>query len=93
MGRPELRAGARFGSREGCEQHGKALKPLLAQWTARQEMEPLFHACQQVRVGAAAVFSPSMIERQEQLRARDFFVTQEHSSAGQIRLPCAPYLP
>ena len=92
MGHPDWCADERFGSREGREQHGKALKPLLAQWTARQEMEPLFHACQQVRVGAAAVFSPSMIERQEQLRARDFFVTQEHSSAGQIRLPGAPYL-
>jgi len=91
MGSPDWALSKRFASREGRERHPAELKTRLSEWTAQWETEALFHACQNVRVGAAPVFDHAQLERQEHLRAREFFVRQHHPSAGAVVLPGAPY--
>jgi crotonobetainyl-CoA:carnitine CoA-transferase CaiB-like acyl-CoA transferase len=92
MGHPAWCDDPRFTSRKGREQHGPALKAYLREWTAQQEMEFLFHACQRVRAGAAPVLGYPQVEHQEHLKAREVFVTQRHPAAGAFRMPGAPYL-
>ena len=91
MGRPDWASDPRLSGREGRETHWAEVKARIGEWTAGWEVEPLFHACQQVRVGAAPVYDYPGLERSEHLLAREFFVEQPHRALGALKVPGAPY--
>ncbi len=92
MGNPEWCRDERYSTRPGRERHAKELKARLSEWTALQDQEPLFHRLQGARVGSAPVLTYPQVERQEQLRSREYFVSHDHPRAGKLTLPGAPYL-
>ncbi|HKI98003.1 MAG TPA: CoA transferase [bacterium] len=91
MGNPEWAMDPKYATRDGRQDHGHELKQRLSEWTRQWEAEPLYHACQGVRVGAAPVFTQQQLEHDEHLAAREFFVAQHHPPVGDVRLPGAPY--
>ncbi len=91
MGHPEWATDPRFGTRKGREVHAVELKARLSEWTVTMEAETLYHACQRNRVGAAPVLDYPALERQEHLRAREYFAAISHPRAGALTMPGAPY--
>jgi crotonobetainyl-CoA:carnitine CoA-transferase CaiB-like acyl-CoA transferase len=63
----------------------------LAEWIKGWKAEDLFHAGQAQRICFAPVFSMAQLARQEQLRARHFFVDVQHPRAGTLTHLGAPY--
>ncbi len=63
----------------------------LAEWIKEWKVEELFHTAQAQRLCFAPVFSMAQLARQEQLRARHFFVDVSHSRAGTLTHLGAPY--
>lgn len=63
----------------------------LAEWIKGWKAEDLFHAGQAQRVCFAPVFSMVQLARQEQLRARHFFIDVAHPRVGTLTHLGAPY--
>ena len=91
MGESEWGSGASFGSRDARGERSAELRERVSAWTRRLGAEEVFHALQQVRVGAAPVFDHARLAEQEHLRARGFFVPLDHPGAGRLELPGPPY--
>ncbi len=91
MGEPDWAASERFATRETRRENAVELLARISEWSAGWKVEDLFHACQQVKAGAAPVFDFRQLEAQEHLLAREFYVRQEHPAAGALRLPGAPF--
>lgn len=94
MGSPAWALGPEFGSTQlrGVPATMEVLERKLAEWTRGWEVQALFHACQERRIGASAVYVPEQLEQEPHLRARGFFQGVEHPHAGSLRLPGAPYM-
>ncbi|MBI4083212.1 MAG: CoA transferase [Candidatus Lambdaproteobacteria bacterium] len=92
MGTPAWAVSGRFATRDLRGENREELKRRLGEWTAPWETEPLFHACQKARVGAAPVYDYVQMEAAEQLQSRRYIMRQRHAVAGEVRLPGAPYL-
>ena len=91
IGAPEWGASAMFASRDERGAHAAELRDRVSAWTRTRTSEEVFHALQEVRVGAAPVFDHARLAEQEHLRARDFFVPLDHPGTGTIELPGPPY--
>ena len=91
MGETEWGSGVSFGTRDSRGEHSAEIRERVSAWTRRLGAEEVFHALQQVRVGAAPVFDHARLAEQEHLRARDFFVPVDHPGAGRIELLGSPY--
>ena len=91
IGETEWASSELFGSRDDRGAHAPEIRERVSAWTRRRSAEEVFHALQEVRVGAAPVFDYPRLGAQEHLRARDFFVPVDHPGAGRIELPGPPY--
>ena len=91
MGEEEWGSGVSFGTRDDRGEHSAEIRERVSAWTRRLGAEEVFHALQQVRVGAAPVFDHARLAEQEHLRARDFFVPVDHPGAGRIEMLGPPY--
>ena len=91
IGEAEWASSDLFASRDDRGAHAAEIRERVSAWTRRRSTEEVFHALQEVRVGAAPVFDYPRLGAQEHLRARDFFVPVDHAGAGRIELPGPPY--
>jgi crotonobetainyl-CoA:carnitine CoA-transferase CaiB-like acyl-CoA transferase len=91
MGNPAWAHEERFATRDKRGQQTEPLKELISQWTEQHTVEELFHTCQNARVGAAPVLTQAQLERDEHLKARQYFQPIEHPVAGTLQMPGAPY--
>ena len=91
MGESDWGSGASFGSRDSRGERSAEIRERVSAWTRELGVEEVFHALQEVRVGAAPVFDHARLAVQEHLRARDFFVTLDHPGAGRIDQLGPPY--
>ena len=91
MGEEEWGSNESFKSRDGRGAHSAEIRERVSAWTRQRSAEEVFHALQEVRVGAAPVFDYPRLETQEHLRARDFFVPVDHPGRGSIELLGPPY--
>jgi crotonobetainyl-CoA:carnitine CoA-transferase CaiB-like acyl-CoA transferase len=69
-----------------------ALKPMIAEWMAEQNVEDLYQMLQRRRVPIAPVSTMGDLLSSKHLNARGFFISFAHPRAGTHRFPGAPYL-
>lgn len=63
----------------------------LAEWFARQSLEPTVERLAGAGIPAAPVVSPSLVTDNPQLRERGFFEALHHGSTGLGLYPCPPF--
>lgn len=91
MGNPEWTKWDIFAGRTNRIKNQDALKVYVEEWTRQWKVEDLFHAGQARRLCFAPVLTMAGLARQEQLRARDFFVEVSHPRAGKVVHLGSPY--
>ena len=92
IGHPEWTKEERFKNRESREKNSQELYALIAERLKTLDGEVLYHEAQSAGIPAGVVRSPGdLIERDEQLKARGFFVTIDHPVAGKLTYPSSPY--
>jgi crotonobetainyl-CoA:carnitine CoA-transferase CaiB-like acyl-CoA transferase len=91
MGTPEWTEWDIFSGRTNRIKNQDALKVYVEEWTRQWKVEDLFHAGQARRLCFAPVLTMAGVARQEQLRARNFFVEVTHPRAGALTHFGAPY--
>ena len=92
MGNPAWTKDERFKDRKSRIKHHEEMSSLIAEWTKTLTKEEIYHKVAQGGIPAGVVKSQSdLIERDEQLKARGFFVEIEHPEAGRLIYPSAPY--
>ena len=91
MGNPEWTRWEIFADRTGRIKNQDALKIYVEEWTRQWKVEDLFHAGQTRRLCFAPVLTMAGLARQEQLRARNFFVEVFHPRAGKLVHLGPPY--
>jgi len=92
MGNPEWTGDERLKDREGRVKHSQEMNSLIAEWTKPFCKEEIYHKLASAGIPAGVVRSQSdLIEHDEQLKARGFFVEIEHPEAGKLIYPSAPY--
>jgi len=91
MGNPEWTGWDIFAGRTNRIKNQDALKVYVEEWTRQWKVEELFHAGQARRLCFAPVLTMAGLGRQEQLRARNFFVEVSHSRAGTLTHLGPPY--
>jgi len=92
MGNPQWAKDERFKDDESRVKHSQELNSLIAGWTKTFVKEEIFHKLASAGIPAGVVRSPGdLIEHDEQLRARGFFVEIDHPEAGKLVYPSAPY--
>lgn len=74
MGRPELDQDPRFHSQRGRAEHQDALHPVVGEWIAQHDAEPLFAAFEKAGVPATRINSIADIFRDPHIRARENIV-------------------
>ncbi len=91
MGKPEWTTWDIFSGRTNRIKNQDALRVYVEEWTRQWKVEDLFHAGQARRLCFAPVLTMAGLARQEQLRARNFFVEVTHPRAGALTHFGAPY--
>jgi crotonobetainyl-CoA:carnitine CoA-transferase CaiB-like acyl-CoA transferase len=91
MGNPEWARWDIFSGRTNRIKNQDALKVYVEEWTRQWQVEDLFHAGQARRLCFAPVLTMAGLARQEQLRARHFFIDVTHPRAGTLTHFGAPY--
>jgi benzylsuccinate CoA-transferase BbsF subunit len=91
MGTPEWTTWDIFSGRTNRIKNQDALRGYVEEWTRQWRVEDLFHAGQARRLCFAPVLTMAGLARQEQLRARHFFVDVTHPRAGTLTHLGAPY--
>src|SRR5262245_25845901 len=91
MGTPEWTTWDIFSGRTNRIKNQDALRVYVEEWTRQWKVEDLFHAGQARRLCFAPVLTMAGLARQEQLRARHFFIDVTHPQAGTLTHFGAPY--
>jgi len=91
MADPEWTRWDIFSGRTNRIKDQDALRVYVEEWTRQWKVEDLFHAGQARRLCFAPVLTMAGLARQEQLRARNFFVDVTHPRAGTLTHFGAPY--
>lgn len=92
MGNPDWATDERFKDEENRFKHSAELNALMAQWTRPFFKEELYRRSASAGIPAGVVRSQGeLMEGDEQLKARGFFVDIEHPEAGRLAYPSAPY--
>jgi crotonobetainyl-CoA:carnitine CoA-transferase CaiB-like acyl-CoA transferase len=92
MGEPEWARDARYDTLGGRQSHEDELERALGAWTATHERYALADRLTAAGVPAAAVQDAAdRVERDPQLRARDYFVPLSHAEAGTWPLERPPF--
>ncbi len=92
MGHPEWAKDEKFKDRGSRERNARELDSLIAEWTKTVDGDAIYHQAQAAGIPSGVVRSQgALIEHDEQLKARGFFVEIEHPEAGRLAYPSAPY--
>lgn len=91
MGSPEWATWEIFQDPFMRAENADVLRPYLAEWIRGWTVEELWRAGQERRICFSPVFSMAALARQEQLRARHFFVEVTHPHAGTLTHLGPPY--
>ena len=91
MGNPEWTKWEIFAGRTNRIKNQDALRVYVEEWTRQWKVEDLFHAGQARRLCFAPVLTMAGLARQEQLRARNFFVDVSHPRTGTLTHLGPPY--
>ena len=92
MGNPGWTEDERFKAEESRAKHSQEMNSLIAEWTKTFYREEIYHKLATAGIAAGVVRSQSeLVEHDEQLKARGFFVEIEHPGAGKLIYPSAPY--
>jgi crotonobetainyl-CoA:carnitine CoA-transferase CaiB-like acyl-CoA transferase len=92
MGEPAWTRDPRFATVEGRKAHEDELDAALAVWTRGEERYALFARLSAAGVPAGAVQdAKDRVERDEQLRAREYFVPLGHATTGTWPLERPPF--
>jgi crotonobetainyl-CoA:carnitine CoA-transferase CaiB-like acyl-CoA transferase len=88
----ELARDSRFATLALRKANEPALEEFLAQWTVKQDAYELMHALQRIGVPAGVVqTAEDLLERDPQLRARQFLVDAAHPILGVFGHQAPPY--
>lgn len=91
MGNPEWASWEIFQDPFMRAENWDVLKPYLDEWIKGWKVDALWRAGQERRICFAPVFTMPQLLKQEQLRARRFFVEVTHPQAGTLTYLGAPY--
>jgi crotonobetainyl-CoA:carnitine CoA-transferase CaiB-like acyl-CoA transferase len=91
MGNPEWAHMELFENRLTRAANWDALKLLLQEWMRDHSVDELYRAGQARRVPLAPVSTMGDLLASDHLKARGFFAVLEHSQAGNVVCPGAPY--
>lgn len=91
MGNPEWASWEIFKDPFVRAENWDVLKPYLDEWIKEWKVEDLWRAGQERRICVSPVFSMAQLAKQEQLRARNFFVEVTHPQAGTLTHLGPPY--
>ncbi len=64
---------------------------LVQEWTVNRTKEEIEHKLQELGCPAAPINTTEDLVNSEQFKSREFFVDLEHSQAGKLRYPGAPF--
>ena len=92
MGSPEWAALDIFSDRLQRGANWDALKPMIAEWMAKQTVKEIYHYLQSRRVPIAPVSTMGSLLSSKHLNARGFFVSFTPPGGAPLRAPGAPYL-
>ena len=67
------------------------IDPLIKKWVIKHTKEEIYHKAQAEGCPCAIVNTTEEIATSKQMKARNFFVEIEHSKAGKLKYPQAPY--
>ena len=92
IGHPKWAKDEKFKDGQSREKNSQELQSHIAEWLKTVDGEELYHKAQSAGIPAGVVRSPGdLIEHDQQLKARDFFVTIDHPVAGKLTYPSSPY--
>ncbi|EUA58218.1 coA-transferase III family protein [Mycobacterium intracellulare 1956] len=91
MDRPEWCRDEALSTVAGRRQRADEIDARLAEWFARQTLEPTVERLAGAGIPAAPVVSPSLVTDNPQLRERGFFEALHHGSTGLGLYPCPPF--
>lgn len=91
MGNPEWASWDIFQDMYNRSKNHDVLKIYLEEWMQNWRVEDLFRAGQAKRICFAPLLSMPLLAKQDQLRARNFFVEVEHPKAGTLTHLGPPY--
>ncbi|MBI3796299.1 MAG: CoA transferase [Deltaproteobacteria bacterium] len=91
MGDPEWASWEIFKDPFVRAENSDVLKPYIEEWIKQWKVEDLWRAGQERRICFSPVFSMAQLAKQEQLRARNFFVEVTHPQAGTLTHLGPPY--
>lgn len=63
----------------------------IGEWTRDRDARQLMRELQALRIPAGAVYEGKQLLEDQHLQARNFFITQTHTYAGERRYPLQPY--
>ena len=69
----------------------EAIDAAIAGWTSSRDAAELMRTLQELRIPAGAVYTGRDLLEDPHLAAREFFITQHHTYAGEHRYPLQPY--
>ncbi len=69
----------------------EAIDAAIAGWTSSRDAVELMRTLQELRIPAGAVYTGRDLLEDPHLQAREFFITQRHTHAGDHRYPLQPY--
>jgi len=91
MGNPEWAGLELFENRLARGKNFDALQIFLQEWCSEQSVADLYEAAQRRRIPFAPVSTLGDLLASPHLKARGFFATLDHPSAGTCQVPGAPY--
>jgi len=91
LGDPEWAEDPKLKNMFSRAMHYRKVEPFISEWMMNHTKEEIYHKGQAVSCPVAMVNSTDEIVDSEQTKARDFFVEIEHSEAGRLKYPQAPY--
>ena len=91
MGNPEWASWEIFKDPFVRAENWDVLKPYIEEWIRGWKVEELWRVGQEQRICFSPVFSMAQLAKQEQLRARNFFVEVTHPQAGTLTHLGPPY--
>ncbi len=91
MGNPEWASWDIFQGIVARSQNQDVMRPFIAEWTKTWKVADLFKAGQERRICFAPVSTMADLDGSQHLRDRGFIVEVDHTRAGKLRQPGAPY--
>lgn len=91
MGNPDWANEELFKDTFSRGQHWESLELLMAEWAIKHTTAELFESAKAKKIPLAVVNSIAEVMESRQLKERGFFIDIEHSKAGKLTYPGAPY--